>query len=228
MNASLALTALLMGLAGGPHCLAMCGFACLRLGAAASNPAKSLWRFQAGRLAGYSALGALAGGSVQGMAWVNTQSPVLRPVWTALQLAALGFGLMLLLQARQPAWVEAAGRQVWGRVRDVTGAWPSAGPLVLGSLWALMPCSLLYSALLLAMLAGSAWSGGLTMFFFALGTAASMTLGTHALQKMLRPGTLGRWRTAGVRLAGLALASASVWALWMNATAGGQLWCLSD
>ncbi len=217
-----------MGLAGGPHCLAMCGFACMRLGAAGHGAANSVWRFHVGRLAGYSILGALAGGSVQGMAWVSTQSQVLRPVWTVLQLVALAFGMMLLLQARQPVWVEDAGRQVWRRVRHAMGAWPTAGPVVAGGLWALMPCSLLYSALLLAMLAGSVWSGALTMFFFCLGTAVSMLLGTQALQKLVQPGVVGRWRNWGVRLAGLSLALASIWALWMNASSGGQLWCLSD
>jgi uncharacterized protein len=233
VNASLALTALLMGLAGGPHCLAMCGFACLRLGggAAGSNTAQSVWSFQAGRVAGYSALGALAGGSVQGMAWLSAQSPVLRPLWTLFQLATLAFGLILLMNARQPAWVEDLGRQVWARVRGGAGRWQTAGPWLLGSLWALMPCSLLYSALLLAMLAGSAWSGAWTMFCFSVGTALSMAGGTHLLRKAMQGGSGGNgrgWRVWGVRLAGLSLALASAWALWMNATSGGQLWCLSD
>ena len=40
MSATLAVTALLMGLAGGPHCAAMCGAACgglVRLGAAPAH-----------------------------------------------------------------------------------------------------------------------------------------------------------------------------------------------
>ena len=35
MQTSLAVTALLMGLAGGPHCIAMCGAACAGIGRAA-------------------------------------------------------------------------------------------------------------------------------------------------------------------------------------------------
>ena len=55
MTLTLAGTALLMGLAGGPHCLAMCGAACGGL-ARASGPRKvpGMWSFQGGRLVGYS------------------------------------------------------------------------------------------------------------------------------------------------------------------------------
>jgi sulfite exporter TauE/SafE len=37
MQTSLAMTALLMGLAGGPHCIAMCGAACAGIGKAAGE-----------------------------------------------------------------------------------------------------------------------------------------------------------------------------------------------
>ena len=61
MQSSLALTALLMGLAGGPHCVAMCGAACAGLGQAAGvHKTRALGAFQIGRLFGYSLLGGLA------------------------------------------------------------------------------------------------------------------------------------------------------------------------
>lgn len=44
MDASLALTTLLMGLAGGPHCLAMCGPVCAALGAPARSAGPALAR----------------------------------------------------------------------------------------------------------------------------------------------------------------------------------------
>ena len=37
MQTSLALTALIMGLAGGPHCVAMCGAACAGMGQVAGD-----------------------------------------------------------------------------------------------------------------------------------------------------------------------------------------------
>ena len=58
MQASLAWTGLLMGLAGGPHCIAMCGAACAGIGRAAAGRAnRAIWTFQLGRVLGYSALG---------------------------------------------------------------------------------------------------------------------------------------------------------------------------
>ena len=59
MQTSLAVTALVMGLAGGPHCIAMCGAACAGIGqAAAPRSTQAITMFQLGRVVGYSALGA--------------------------------------------------------------------------------------------------------------------------------------------------------------------------
>jgi len=80
MHSSLAITALLMGLVGGPHCIAMCGAACAGIGQAAGPHAnRAMWTFQAGRIVGYSALGAVAAASMQGVGWLTTQSAAIRP-----------------------------------------------------------------------------------------------------------------------------------------------------
>ncbi|MEI7441709.1 MAG: sulfite exporter TauE/SafE family protein, partial [bacterium] len=62
MTTTLALTALLMGLAGGPHCLAMCGAACAGIGRSAQmqgagSGTRAMLLFQLGRVIGYGALG---------------------------------------------------------------------------------------------------------------------------------------------------------------------------
>jgi len=84
MPGTLAITALLMGLAGGPHCVAMCGAACsgvARLVRAGDRPAPGAsWRFHAGRLMGYSLAGAAAAQAVQGLAWLTAQTGALRPI----------------------------------------------------------------------------------------------------------------------------------------------------
>ena len=72
MQSSLAVTALLMGVAGGPHCIAMCGAACAGIGQAAGAQKNSaMWTFQFGRVIGYSLLGALAAASMQGLGWMT-------------------------------------------------------------------------------------------------------------------------------------------------------------
>ncbi len=224
MQTSLALTALFMGLAGGPHCIAMCGAACAGLGQAAGERRnEALWSFQLGRVLGYSLLGGLAAASMQGLGWLTIQSAALRPVWTLFHVAALLLGLLLLVRARQPVWLEGAARRLWNGARALAAGRGRGAPLVVGVLWALLPCGLLYSALLVAALTGSALQGAGVMALFATGTAVSMLAGPW-LWLRLRGSGSGDW---GVRLAGLALALSSAWALWMGLAHDTAPWCVT-
>lgn len=233
MNGSLALTALLMGLAGGPHCTVMCGAACAGLGqAAGARRARALGAFQLGRLAGYAGLGAMAAMTVQGLGWLGQQSAALRPVWTLMHVAALVLGLALLVRARQPLWLELPTRGVWQRVRRLAGT--RSGPWALGAVWAFLPCGLLYSALWVAALAGDAWAGAGTMALFALGSGLWLWAGPWLALKLVSAGwrrtpagdarLRGAW---GVRLAGAVLALSAAWALLHETTLGRAFmaWC---
>ena len=226
MQSSLALTALLMGLVGGPHCVAMCGAACAGISQAAGPHKNSaLWIFQLGRVVGYSALGGMAAASLQGLGWLTVQSAALRPVWSLFHVAALVLGLMLLLQARQPVWFETTARKVWARTRSFAANQGRGAPLVLGVLWALLPCGLLYSALLVAALAGNSMGGAMVMALFAVGTSVTMVVGPWLFLRL--NGSPGRWGSGqwGVRLAGAALAASSGWALWMALAHNTAPWC---
>lgn len=241
MLASLASTALLMGLAGGPHCIAMCAAPCSVVtgtpqvgapeGAGAEQRlhwvprgghARRLAAYHLGRLAGYATVGAVAAMAMQSLAWLTQQTTALRPVWTLFHVAVLAWGVMMVLQARQPAWVENAGRAVWGRVRPLVQA--PGGVFATGFLWALMPCGLLYSALLVAALSGGIWQGALSMALFAAGSGVWLLAGPwlwlHLRQRMdvLR----ANW---GTRLAGLLLCGVAGWALWMDLVYRPSLIC---
>ncbi len=222
MQSSLAVTALLMGLAGGPHCIAMCGAACAGIGQASGDRgASAMWSFQIGRIVGYSALGALAAASMQGLGWLTVQSAALRPVWSLFHVAALTLGLVLLWKAQQPVWLESAGKKIWLGARSLAMGRGRGAPLVIGVLWSLLPCGLLYSALLVAALAGGPLNGALVMGLFAAGTSVSMLLGPWLWLRIKGDGS-GAW---GVRLAGLALAMMSGWALWMAYAHNEAPWC---
>ncbi|MDO8448266.1 MAG: sulfite exporter TauE/SafE family protein [Rhodoferax sp.] len=224
MQLSLAMTALLMGLAGGPHCIAMCGAACAGIGQAAGPRKNSaMWSFQLGRILGYSALGALAAASMQGLGWLTVQSAALRPVWTLFHVATALLGMLLLLKAQQPVWLEQAGRKIWSGARSLAAGRGRGAPLVIGALWTFLPCGLLYSALLVATLTGRALEGAMVMALFALGTSVSMMAGPWLWLRLRGKGT-GEW---GVRLAGLALAASSVWALWMGFAHDAAPWCVT-
>lgn len=233
MTAAFAWTALLMGLAGGPHCLAMCAAPCGAIASAqAGQPvhwaprASSRWGrqalFHAGRLLGYALAGGLAAFAMESLAWVTQQTWSLRPVWTLTHVAVLAWGLMMLAQARQPAWVENAGRAVWRRVQPMVAA--PGGVVAAGFLWALMPCGLLYSALLVAALSNGPAQGALSMLCFAVGSGLWLA-GGPLLWRQLRS-RLNVWRASwGTRLAGLLLFGIAAWALWMDLVYKPSLWC---
>jgi len=219
----MALTALFMGVVGGPHCVAMCGAACAGIAqAAGARSSRALVSFQISRLAGYAAFGAFAAGSVQGLAWLGTNTAVLRPVWTMFHVAALLLGAALLWRARQPAWIDGLAQSVWRKAKPVLAALGPRAPFLLGVGWALMPCGLLYSALLMASLTANALEGAAVMALFSLGTSISLTAAPWLLLR-LKEWRSGAW---GIRLAGLALVLTSGWALWMGLTQPTGLWCL--
>lgn len=242
MNAAFAWTALLMGLAGGPHCLAMCAAPCSALagngGAGARDPGAPqavhwaprvssrrvvrLGLFHAGRLAGYALAGGLAAFAMESLAWVTQQTWSLRPVWTLTHVAVLAWGLLMMAQARQPAWVERAGRAAWRYVQPLVAA--PGGVFAAGFFWALMPCGLLYSALLVAALSNGPVQGAVSMLCFAVGSGAWL-VGGPLLWQQVRA-RLNLWRASwGTRLAGLMLFGIAAWALWMDLVYKPSLWC---
>jgi sulfite exporter TauE/SafE len=170
-------------------------------------------------------LGAFAAASVQGLGWLAVQSAALRPVWSLWHVLAIALGMALLVSGRQPLWLQAGARGLWQRVRGGTIRNGWAAPIALGMAWALLPCGLLYSALLLASLSGSVGAGAGVMALFAAGTAVSMLIGPALwLRWGLDRAGDGRW---GIRLAGLALTAASAWALWMGLVHNEAPWCVT-
>lgn len=271
MDSSLALTAWLMGLAGGPHCLAMCGAACGALGGrlpqtapagaerviairavrpeplAKGGVSSAQWLFQLGRLLSYSALGAVAAASMQTVGWLSVHAAALRPLWSLMHVAAAMLGLALVWQARQPAWLEEGGLKLWRGLQNGLeqrlarrpglagsggaggaggpGGLARAAPGLLGLVWGLMPCGLLYSALLVAALSPGLWQGAAVMLLFALGSSVSLLAGPWLWRRL---GTAGQPSGAwAVRLAGAALFAMSVWALWMGWVHHTAPWCVA-
>jgi sulfite exporter TauE/SafE len=218
--------AFVMGLAGGPHCIAMCGPACagvVRIVRPGRSPAASAsWPFHAGRVFGYAVAGAAAAEAVQSVGWLSEQTGALRPLWTLLHVAVLAWGLTLLVLGRQPASAGAAGRKLWSHVRPLAPR--VGGTFTIGVLWAFMPCGLLYSALVAASLSGGAAAGALSMALFALGSAVSLAAAPLVFNRVLAQGNgpRGDW---GTRAGGALVVVASAWALWMDLAHRIAVWC---
>ena len=248
MFSSLLISAFLMGLAGGPHCLVMCGSACMGVSRMpGQSAARNLLLFQAGRLAGYAALGAIAAMSMNALAWMAEQTAVLHPLWSMLHIAGVIWGLWLMFRVEQPLWVSRTAQRIWQSMSTQTNALSkqALAPLWLGMVWALLPCGLLYSALLVAMFTAGAVQGALVMAMFALGGGLMLTVFPWLWSRLMNRG--GNWgqvpinsiginwnltpitRTfnhLGTRLSGLLLMVTAAWGLWTGLTHTSSPWCL--
>lgn len=210
MLSSLLLTAFLMGLAGIPHCTAMCGAAC----AAAFPKGVSAWTLL-GRAVGYACLGVVAATAAGLVSRWGQQVAMIKPLWMMAQLAMVLLGGFMLLRGFVPERVDQAGKGLYVRLRSGwqsrSASWPlvvrKSWPLLAGLAWALLPCGLLYAALMVAALASRPWEGGLVMLAFALPSA----LGVWAAPAMLR------WLKGRSTPGASATAGAPVPVIWMQA-----------
>ncbi len=219
MQTALTYSAFIMGLAGGPHCVAMCGAACTALTQSSDKP-HAIYLYHLGRLCGYATLGAIATFAIQSIAWLSSYSSALHPLWTFFHVLVFFWGVLLLIYARQPIWVDRAGRGIWEHVKKLSVK--QGGHFYVGMLWALMPCGLLYSALIIASFNGNPIDGAISMAAFAVGSSASLFLAPWLWLK-LKTKTIEPY---GMRLAGLLLSSASAWAIWMQLAHNTKVWCL--
>lgn len=236
MDLTLALSAFLMGLAGAPHCTAMCGPACAavlgpapRGGGALAAPVLG---FHLTRVLSYAAAGAVAAVGVAWMGAASAAAPLLRPAWTLVHIAAMTLGLWMLWTARQPEWMTRLARRApssanpgsWQVVRGPRAAWTA------GALWVAWPCGLLHSALVVAGLANTASGGALVMASFAVASAAGLQIAPWAWSRWVSSpsgvaaSSTGAQRRAAwlVRSAGGLLVVGSAWALGMDVW--GRVW----
>ena len=232
MFSSLLLTAGLMGVVGGPHCLAMCGAACLGVSRwPARSAVHNLLLFQIGRLIGYASLGALAATSMTSLGWLSVHSAAFRPIWSMVHVAAVLFGLLLLWRGEQPVWLTQTAHQLWQQVASPAKREAlqqrAYGPLLLGMAWSLLPCGLLYSALMVALFSGGPGQGALVMLMFALGGGVMLTVLPLVWDKLQASRTVSlRWSSWGTRLAGMTLSGTAAWGLWMGLVHEQAPWCV--
>jgi sulfite exporter TauE/SafE len=92
-------------------------------------------------------------------------------------------------------------------------------------LWALMPCGLLYSAVLVASLSGSPLQGAVSMACFAVGSSFSLLLAPWLWVRLKNNGLLLS-EPYSMRIAGLILLIVSGWAIWMDIVHQTKIFCL--
>lgn len=210
------LGALLLAFAGAGHCVGMCGAISMNMTFAVPESQRqgwqlSLWHalYSAGRVSSYVLLGALVGFGGDGLMqqlpggqqlpWLLAAAVM---ILIALYLAGKEAGIRL---------IERAGLVLWRRiqplmkpllpVRHAGQAW------LVGMLWGLMPCGLVYSALALATVSGGAVQGALTLLVFGLVTIVPVA-GTGILGGRFQAARRPLFRRVGALMA-------LIFALWL-------------
>lgn len=180
------LSAFVVGLLGGVHCVGMCGglVSAMTMGIAngVQKPIGQILPFHiaynSGRIISYVIAGALMGG-------VGVMLASFMPVYIAQKtLLVLAGVFMVLLGLYLSGWwmlltrVEQAGSFLWKRIepvgRKLLPVTRVRQAFVLGLLWGWLPCGLVYSVLIWSVSAGGVVEGGLLMLAFALGTLPNL------------------------------------------------------
>jgi len=172
-------SALLAGLMGSPHCVAMCGpFASGCVRSPAGLPA---WHL--GRVVSYALLGAFAGyfgAAVPGPTWL----PGLLAAGFLLWFCAALAGLVPEPRFAVPGLTRLGGR-VLGR--------PSvAAQLAFGLANGFLPCALVYSALSLPVALADPAAGALAMALFGVGTVPALSVAALGLRRLTARGLAAR------------------------------------
>lgn len=190
------IAALLAGLLGSTHCLAMCGGIAGALGMGLPEERRTAPRllaylllYNTGRITSYAVAGAIAGGIglwLGSMMEVAAWSHVLR--W-ATGLLMVAIGMQLAFRWRGLRHLEALGGRLWQKLAPLARRMmPVRDPgtaLAVGALWGWLPCGLVYSVLVVAAVSGGPASGAALMAAFGLGTLPAM-VATGALAGRLR------------------------------------------
>ncbi len=198
----LLVSAMILGLLGGGHCLGMCGglMSALTMAIPAEKRAQRfqlLLAYNLGRILSYSVAGLLLGLA----GWALAAGPLVTSLRVAAALLLIAMGFYLAGWWSGLTRIEALGRGLWRHIQPLTRRFmpvtsvPRA--LALGSLWGWLPCGLVYSTLLWAASQGNALESAALMFAFGLGTMPVLLATGMAAERLT-----ALLRKQGVRMAG--------------------------
>ena len=198
----LLVSAMILGLLGGGHCLGMCGglMSALTMAIPAEKRAQRfqlLLAYNLGRIFSYSVAGLLLGLA----GWALAAGPLVTGLRVAAALLLIAMGFYLAGWWSGLTRIEALGRGLWRHIQPLTRRFmpvtsvPRA--LALGSLWGWLPCGLVYSTLLWAASQGNALESAALMFAFGLGTMPVLLATGMAAERLT-----ALLRKQGVRMAG--------------------------
>ncbi len=207
------MSAVLVGLLGGGHCVGMCGGI---VGAVSMHlhPSKSkapfLFAYNAGRILSYTVAGVIAGLVGASSFFLEHVLPIQHVLYGISSLILITLGLYLAGIWHGVTYLESAGQVVWKILHPYSKRFIPVQNLkqafLLGSLWGWLPCGLVYSVVIAAIATGNAINGGLLMLAFGLGTLpALLTMGMAAVRLKAVLQNIWVRRTSGLLVLGFGL-----------------------
>jgi hypothetical protein len=203
-----------VGLAGGLHCMQMCGPVVLAysLPLRASKLAAHI-AYNGGRIATYMLLGALAGGIGQGIGLAGRLAGVASAARIVAGVAMIVTGILVARILPGGDLVRIEQRGITARFSGAIARFITAPRVVtkfsLGLMLGFLPCGLIYAALLKAMESAGPIPGALTMLAFGLGTAVAL-FGV-GLGSSLLGAHLGRWANRLVPVSMIVFGAILLW-----------------
>ena len=184
------MSAFLVGLLGGGHCVGMCGGI---VGAVSMHLPKSkskipfLLAYNTGRILSYTLAGAIAGLVGASSFFLQNILPIQHVLYGFSSLMLIALGLYLAGIWHGVTYLESTGKTIWNILQPYSRRYIPVHnfkqAFFLGSLWGWLPCGLVYSVLIAAIASGNAMNGGLLMLAFGLGTLPTLlTMGMAALR----------------------------------------------
>ncbi len=186
-----AFSAFLVGIAGGVHCIGMCGGVVAALNAvtpADQNKLPYTLAYNFGRITSYTIAGAITGALGQ---MATNFIPLGGPI-----LSFISAIMLLLLACYLGNWwrglvhVEALGQRLFRTLQPVSKRFiPFKNPayaIPYGFIWGWLPCGLVYSTLTWSLAVGNAIDGALIMLAFGLGTLPTLVAASVGSQYLIK------------------------------------------
>ena len=199
-----------LGVVSSLHCAQMCGPLVLSYSVSARRGLAPHLYYNAGRLFTYGILGALAGGLGHAISAISgIEKTVMLVAGTLMVIAGILTAGIVPTQRLVQLGGDSFSRLFSRKIAPLLTSPNPRTKLALGVLLGLLPCGLVYAALIQAMGTGTALEGALSMVLFGVGTATSLLpIGLFSSFFAVR---LGRWST---RVAALAMVVMGCLLLW--------------
>lgn len=169
-------TALLFGLIGGFHCIGMCGPIAFMLPIDRNQKVRGIWQttlYHLGRIFSYALIGALFGLLGKGFYFFGLQQQISIAVGLLMILSIVAPKLFSKFTISKPIYKFT--NSIKNRLGQSLKRKENSTFFTIGFLHGLLPCGLVYMAMIASLTATTVWEGVFYMVLFGLGTVPLMS-----------------------------------------------------